>query len=260
MSTQLEQDLRDALSQQAARLADDVSDRVLAGDFRPRGSLGRAALAAATLTLTGAAVFAVSVVGLGSDPPRAFAGWSAAPTAATSGQVDNARSVCRAQLAGMAEHLLTSLAAESRGHRPPSAPPVSVNAWHTVLIDTRGPYTLILFEAGHRRATSVCFTGSRNQGALSAGIGVRPPAPVPPGRVTYSGSGGRATPRDEGSHQFSWVIGRTGAGVDGVTIRLNNGTRVDASRANGWFLAWWPGSHGIRATEVTTATGTKDQR
>ncbi len=45
----------------------------------------------------------------------------------------------------------------------------------------------------------------------------------------------------------------------GVTIRLNNGTRVTASRARGWFLAWWPGSHGIRATEVRTAAGTTDQ-
>jgi hypothetical protein len=259
MSTQLEQDLRDALRQQAAALGDDVSDGVLARDFRPRGSVSRAALAAATLTLAGAVVFALSVVGLGSDPPRAFAGWSATPTTATSGQVNKARSACRAQLAGMAEHLLPSLAAESRGHHPLSAPPVPVNAWRMVLIDTRGPYTLILFEAERGRATSVCFGGGRYGGSLSAGIGVRAPAPVRPGRATYSGSGSRATPRSEGSHQFSWVIGRTGAGVKGVTIRLNNGTRVAASRAKGWFLAWWPGSHGIRTTEVTTAAGTEDQ-
>ena len=51
MSTQLEQDLRDALSQQAAALPDNVSDGVLAGDFRPRGSAGRVALAGATLAL-----------------------------------------------------------------------------------------------------------------------------------------------------------------------------------------------------------------
>jgi hypothetical protein len=98
-----------------------------------------------------------------------------------------------------------------------------------------------------------------NGGALSAGVGVRTPAPVRPGRATYSGSGSRSTPRDEGSHQFSWVVGRTGAGVRGVTIRLDNGTRVAASRAKGYFLAWWPGSHGIRTTEVTTAAGTKDR-
>jgi len=259
MSTQLEQELRDALAKQAAELPDNVSDGVLAGDFRPRGSVGRAALAAATLTLACAAVFAVFVVGLGSDPPRAFAGWSPTPTAARSGQVNKARSRCRSQLARMAEHLLTSSAEESRANHPLSARAVPANAWHTVLIDTRGPYTLILFEAERGRATAVCFGGSRNQGALGAGIGERPPATVAPGRASYSGSGSRVTPRDEGSHQFSWVVGRTGVGVEGVTIRLNNRTRVTASRAKGWFLAWWPGSHGIRTTEVTTATGTKDQ-
>ena len=259
MSSQIEKDLRDALSDRAAKLPCDVSDGVLARDFRPRGSAGRAALAVGTLTLTIATVFAVSVVGLGSDPPRAFAGWSATPTAATSGQVDKARSVCHTKLVRMAEHVLPSLGGQSRGQHPLSAPPVPVSSWHTVLIDTRGPYTLILFEAEHGRATAVCFGGGRYGGALGAGIGVLAPAPVRPGRAIYSGSGSRATPPSEGSHQFSWVIGRTGAGVEGVTIRLNDGTRVGASRAKGWFLAWWPGSHGIRATEVTTAAGTRDQ-
>ena len=259
MSTQIEKDLRDALSDQAAKLPRDVSDGVLAHDFHPRGSAGRTALAVGTLTLAAAIVLAVSVVGLGSDPPRAFAGWSATPTAARGGQVNTALSQCRAQLAGTA-HLLLSRETAPRAHHPLSAPAVPTNAWQTVLIDTRGPYTLILFEADHGRATSVCFSGTRkNQGALGSGIGLRPPAPVPPGRAIYSGSGSRALPRDEGSHQFSWVVGRTGAGVEGVTIRLNNGTRVAASRATGWFLAWWPGSHGIRATEVTTAAGTEDQ-
>ena len=259
MSIQIEKDLRDALSDQAAKLPSDVSDGVLARDFHPRGSAGRMALAIGTLTLAAAIVFAVSVVGLGSDPPRAFAGWSATPTAATSAQINKARSQCDSQLARIA-HLLLNRETGTREHDPLGARAVPANAWHSVLIDTRGPYTLILFEAEHGRATSVCFSGSRkNQGALGTGIGLRPPAPVPPGRAIYGGSGGRALPRDEGSHQFSWVIGRTGAGVKGVTIRLNNGTRVAASRAKGWFLAWWPGSHGIRATEVTTAAGTRDQ-
>jgi hypothetical protein len=259
MSIQIEKDLRDALSDQAAKLPSDVSDGVLARDFHPRGSAGRMALAIGTLTLAAAIGFAVSVVGLGSDPPRAFAGWSATPTAATSAQINKARSVCHTQLTRMSEYLLPSLAAEAREHRALSAPAIPVDAWHTVLIDTRGPYTLILFEAEHGRATSVCFGGGRYGGALGTGLGVRPPAPVAAGRAVYGGSGSSVTPRSEGSHHFSWVIGRTGAGVDGVTIRLNNGTRVAASRVKGWFLAWWPGSHGIRATEVTTAAGTKDQ-
>lgn len=247
MNTKLEQDLRHAMAAQAAELPADVSAELLAHDYRPRGATGRAALALAAAALTGAAVFAVSVVGLGSDAPRAFAGWTAAPTAATGNQLSTARSSCRAMLIRMSQL------------RPPGRPVVAPGAWHTILFDTRGPYTLTLYEAGNGRATSVCFTGSRGQSSLGAGIGTRPPAPVPPGRAAYQSSGSTVTPRDEGSRQFSYVAGRTGAGVTGVTIRLNDGTRVTASRATGWFLAWWPGSHGIRATEVTTAAGTNDQ-
>ena len=62
----------------------------------------------------------------------------------------------------------------------PGLPTVPAGAWHAVLVDTRGPYTLILFEAGNGRATSVCFSGSRDQGSLGEAIGTRPPAPVPP--------------------------------------------------------------------------------
>jgi hypothetical protein len=91
------------------------------------------------------------------------------------------------------------------------------------------------------------------------GVGVRPPAPVPPGHASYRSSGSTTTAPDEGSRQFSQVVGRTGSGVTGVTVRLNDGTGVKATCANGWFLAWWPGSHGLRATEVTTAKGTRAQ-
>ena len=247
MSAQLEQDLRRALAARADELPADASAQLLAGDYRPRAALPRPALAAAAAALAAGAILALSLIGPGNDTPRAFAGWTAAPTAAASNQINRARSLCRSDLARM-------------GHlQRPGLPTVPGEAWHAVLVDTRGPYTLILFEAGNGRATSVCFSGSRHQGSLGAAIGARPPARVAPGRVTYDSSGGGITPRDEGSREFSHVVGRTGAGVTGVTIRLNNGTRVTASRAKGWFLAWWPGSHGIRATQVTTAEGTNHQ-
>ena len=247
MSAQLEQDLRRALAARADELPSDASAQLLAGDYRPRAALPRPALAAAAAILAAGAILAVSLIGPGNDTPRAFAGWTAAPTAATSDQVSTAVSSCQSMLTRMS-HL--------RGR---SWPIGASAAWHTVLLDTRGPYTLMLFEAGNGRATSACFTGSHGQNSLGAGIGARPPAPVPAGRVMYQMSGSTSTPRVEGSRQFSYVVGRTGAGVTGVTIRLNNGTGVTASRAKGWFLAWWPGSHGIRATEVTTAAGTNHQ-
>jgi hypothetical protein len=251
MNAQLEQDVRHALAVRAAELPSDASAPLLAVDYGPRAPMLRPALALAAVTAAAGAILAISLIGLGNSTPRAFAGWTPAPTAARSDQVTRARSLCRSQLTRM-----------SRLERP-GLPRVPAGAWHAVLIDTRGPYTLILSEAEDGRATSVCFIGSRRQGSLGfaagAGIAVRPPAPVAPGRVTYDSSGSSMTLPDEGSRQLSSVAGRTGPGVTGVTIRLNNGTRVTASRAKGWFLAWWPGSHGIRATEVSTTAGTKNQ-
>jgi hypothetical protein len=258
MNTQLEQDLRRAMAAHAAELPANVSGALLARDYRPRGSVARAVLALAVVALVGAAAFAVSVIGLSSDAPRAFAGWTTTPTVPTGDQVSRAGAACRSQLArmGRLEH---SLRSRPRSRTPLALPSAPAGGWHTVLIDTRGPYTLILFERGEGRATAVCLTGKRLEGVLGASIGAKPPAGVPSGRVAYASSGS-GTPPNEGSQQFSWVVGRTGAGVTGVAIRLNSGTRVTASRAKGWFLAWWPGSHGIRATEVTTPGGTNDSK
>jgi hypothetical protein len=72
-------------------------------------------------------------------------------------------------------------------------------------------------------------------------------------------SGSNTTPPDEGSHQFSRLVGRTGAGVKAVRLKFEDGARVTASTANGWFLAWWPGRHFVTALEVTTSTGTRVQ-
>ena len=249
MTDQLERDIRGALAQHAASIPPG-SEQLRAVDYKPRGSAGRVALVLTTAILAGAVALTVSVVGLGTDTPRAFAGWTASPTTASSSQIGKARSRCRAQLTQF-----TGM----RGHERPGPPTIPAGAWSNVIVDTRGPYTMILFEAERGRATSVCFTGRRDQGSLGADIGTLAPAPVPAGRVTYDSSGSGVTPRDEGSREFAHVVGRIGAGVTGVTIRLDNGTRVRASRAKGWFLAWWPGRHGIRATEVTTAAGTHDQ-
>jgi hypothetical protein len=241
MNAQLEHELRRALATRAAELPPDASAKLLAGDYRPRVAARRRPLALATLTVAAGAVLALLLVGLSTGPPRAFAGWSAAPTRPAGGQSQRAVAVCRSQLANI----------PSRSIAFPTA------GWHMVLLDTRGPYTTVVLEADRGRAVSTCFVGRRGQASGGTSVGVRPPAPVPAGRVEYTSSGSTTTPPNEGSQQFSMVVGRTGAGVTGVTLRLNNGARVTASRSNGWFLAWWPGSHGLSATEVTTATGTR---
>jgi len=253
MNAQLEQELRRALASQAAELPPDASAKLLARDYRPRVAARRTPLALATITVATGAVLAILLVGLSTGPPRAFAGWSATPTRAAGGQSQRAVAGCRSQLANMASR-------HSREReREAGSTPFPAAGWHMVLLDTRGPYTTVVFEVDRGRAVSTCFVNSHGQGSTGTAVGVRPPPPVPAGQVAYASSGSTTTPPDEGSRQFSMVVGRTGAGVTGVTLRLNNGTRVTASHANGWFLAWWPGSHGLSATEVTTATGTRAQ-
>jgi hypothetical protein len=255
MSTHIEHELRLALAARAAELPSDASRRVLAADYRPRSGLGRPALAVGGATAVAAAVVAVSLVGLGTDTPRAFAGWSATPTARGGGQVRRAERACRPDLPTSAriEHAQNTA---SGPHEPWPIPAIRAGSWRTVVIDTRGPYTVILFVAAHGAAELSCFSGRQpTQGSLGGSFGTRTPPPVPAGHVSIVSSGSHTSAPDEGSRQFSQLVGRTGPGVTGVTLRLRDGTRVTASLANGWFLAWWPGTQGGTATEVRTSTG-----
>jgi hypothetical protein len=256
MDTQVEHQLRIALAARAAELASDASSRLLAADYRPRAGLQRQAIAAAGAAVVTGGVVAVSLVGLGTDTPGAFAGWSATPTASNSDQAMRAREAClsRVPTSARIEHAQETA---SGPHRPRPIPSITAGSWRMVVVDTRGPYTVILFAAAHDAAELSCFSG-RQPGLASIGgsFGTHTPPPVPAGHVSIVSSGSHASPPDEGSQQFSQLVGRTGSGVIGVTLRLRDGTPVKASVAHGWFLAWWPGAHGGTATEVTTAMGT----
>jgi len=258
MDTQVEQELRLALAARAAELPSDASSRLLAAQYRPRSALQRPALAAGgAAAVVAGAVMAASLAGLGTDTPRAFAGWSATPTVLRGDQARQAREACLSRLPTSAgiEHAQET----ASGRRQPwLIPNIPAGGWRTVLIDSRGPYTVILFEAAHGAAEMSCFSGRQpTQASLGGSFAAHSPPPVPAGHVSIVSSGSRTTPPDEGgSRHFSQLVGRTGPGVTGVTLRLRDGTRVRASVANGWFLAWWPGTQGGTATEVTTATGT----
>lgn len=256
MDTQTEHELRLALAARAAELPSDASSRVLAAHYRPRSTLQRPALAAGGAAVVAGAVVAVSLVGLGTDTPRAFAGWSATPTVLSGGQAGRARGACLPRLPSSARIEHAQKTASGR-YKPWPVPDISAGGWHTVLIDSRGPYTVILFDAAHGAAELSCFSGRHPmQASLGGSFGTHPPPPVPAGHVSIVSSGSRTTPPDEGSQHFSQLVGRTGRGVTGVSLRLPDGTRVKASLANGWFLAWWPGSGAGTATEVRTSTGT----
>ena len=254
MDTQVERELRLALAARAAELPSDASRRVLIADYQPRSGLERPALAAGGVAVVAGAVVAVSLVGLGTDTPRAFAGWSATPSAHSGTHVRQVQEACRSRLPTSARIRHAQETASGR-HLPSPIPSITAGSWRAVVIDTRGPYTTILFVAAHGAAELSCFSG-RQPASLGGSFATHPPGPVPAGHVSIVSSGSTTTPPAEGSQHFSQVVGRTGPGVTGVTLTLRDGTRVTASLANGWFLAWWPGSQRGIATHVTSAKGT----
>jgi hypothetical protein len=128
MSDLLEDDLRDALADRAARITAESSARLRAVDYQPRGawlSSRRRLSALGALGLSGAAAAAGAVILLGSSAAPAFAGWTRSPTAPLPGQHAAAQQRC------------------STGSSTP------------VLTDTRGPYTASIYADG-----STCVDGN----------------------------------------------------------------------------------------------------
>jgi hypothetical protein len=78
------------------------------------------------------------------------------------------------------------------------------------------------------------------------------PASVAAGQIGRGGGG----MQDSAGNALTLVNGRTGAGVTAVTIERSDGSSVQATVANGWYLAWWPGTVTATNAEVTTASGT----
>ena len=257
MDKRIEDELRRALAARAAELPSEASSRLLAADYRPRSGLMRAALAAGAAAVVAGALVAVSLAGLATETPRAFAGWSATPTVPSGDQAQRAKAACMSRLAdsGAIGHRQQTA---SGAHRPWPIPSITAGSWRVVVNDTRGPYSMILFAAAHDAAELSCFSG-RQATPISIGgsFGTHRPPPVPAGHISPVSSGSTTTPPGEGSQHFSQLVGRTGPGVIGVTLRLRDGTRVRASLANGWFLAWWPGTQRGTGTVVTTSTGAR---
>jgi hypothetical protein len=89
---------------------------------------------------------------------------------------------------------------------------------------------------------------------VSASGGVEVTAPA--GKIALSSSAESQTPKGSA---YSFVEGRAGSGVTAATLVLDDGTRVQATLQNGWFVAWWPGDHSARSALVTTSAGTTTQ-
>jgi hypothetical protein len=117
-----------------------------------------------------------------------------------------------------------------------------------VLTDTRGPYTAAVYADG-----STCMegngitTGSSRDGVATSSVAA--------GTIELNGAG----ESDSDGHALTMVYGPIGAGVTGVTITRSDGTSVEATVKNGWYLAWWPGTEHATTALVTRTGGTTTQ-
>jgi hypothetical protein len=235
MTHQLENDLRDVLAERAAEIPASAGERLRARDYRPRTRQLRPPVAVGALAAAGAATVAV----LGAGTTEAFAGWTASPTHATAQQIASAEASCRQRLADMPAP-------------PAGAPaPPSPSTLAPVLADTRGPFTFVIFANDHASASCISSPAFTSLSGTASTASTTPPA----GKVTLSSAD--HTARD--GHAYSFAEGHTGAGVTTTTLILSDGSRVQASSADGWFVAWWPGARQVVAADVTTAHGTHTQ-
>lgn len=206
---------------------------------RRRGGL---ALGGGALVAGGVTTALLVVAGPGTS--NAFAAWTAAPTTPAPGQVSSAEATCESGAATPPADKTTGLA---------------TGATQVSLVDTRGPFTLVLFGA-HTSTTLMCVSGpsidSSAQGnAQMRSIGGQAVLPEA-GRIavgwveTESTSDGRAYTIAEGS---------VGSGVTAATLVLSDGSDVVTTTGNGLFVAWWPGSAVVTSATLTTATRSTNQ-
>lgn len=227
MTDELESALRVALRERAAEVPGASISRLTQLDYRPRRRGVTPPLAAGALSLAaGGAGAAALIVSLTAGASNAFAGWTAKPTPPAPGQLAAAYSDCQT-------------------HSPIDGLPLK-------LTDTRGPFTFSVYADSQSSAT--CIKGpsfTSVSGSMSSA-----PVSVPAGRIVLSS----AHPRTDRSGQaYSFAQGRTGAGVSAVTLVLDDGTKVQSTVQNGWFVAWWPGAHEVKTADVTTSSGTSTQ-
>jgi hypothetical protein len=266
MKTALEDRLSEALAQGAASVPRLATERVRSVDYHPRthrlavpAAVGAGAAAGAATVGTALAVI------LGGAAP-AYAGWSPAPTAATTAS----------PMPQADQNCLSALPSDD-----PSGAQLGTGSWQPVLTDVRGPFTVALFQ--NSGAYAACFTSSSftevtqvsadngsTSNAQSVNGMVRASAPGEPGQSMTSVSVGGTSSGDISNFvqthlsttadgPYTLAEGRVASGITGVTLVLDNGQDVVATVADGWLVAWWPGDNAATSAQVTNASGTSNE-
>ena len=157
MPDQLEQSLREALSQRAAQLDPNSIARLSAIDYRGRRRRFGVVSAVSAVGVGAAAAALAAVFALSSGAAPAFAGWKAAPTSPAPGQLAQAAQACGRDLG------------------------------NPVLTDSRGPYTASIY--ADSTTSDVCLSG--NGVSMSSRSTSATPVRVAAGQIDLDGSGDR---------------------------------------------------------------------
>jgi hypothetical protein len=217
---------------------------------RRRQRTGRLAIGGSAVVAGVAAVLVLVFAGPGT--PDAFAAWTPSPTPPAAGQVTSAEAACVAGAAAPPPGAPSGVA--------PSRPPVS-------LVDTRGPFTLLLFGANTAtQGVLMCVSGPTitpsaqhsthmSQSHVSQSHGHQPPLPSP-GHISLDRLQGESA---DNGQPYTIAEGSSGTGVSAVTLTLSDGTHIRTTTGNGLFLGWWPGTALVTSATLTTATGTTTQ-
>jgi hypothetical protein len=228
-------DLR--LSSRQAHLVREIT--VPHRDWRRSGlTVGSSALVAVAAT--------VALVLAGPGTANAFAAWTPAPTTPAPGQVSSAEAACE----------------RAAAQPPPGALSGGVTATTQVsLVDTRGPFTLVLFGANTpTQGVLMCVSGpsisprAHPNSQMSQSNGSLPSPGA--GQITLDRLQGETA---DNGQPYTIAEGSVGSGVTATTLRLSDGSTVVATTGNGLFLAWWPGTAVVTSATLTTATGTTNQ-
>jgi hypothetical protein len=229
--------LRDSrLSTRQEHLVQEIAGR---RRNRRRGSLalGGVALVASGVTT---ALLVLAVPGTA----NAFAAWTPAPTTPAPAQVSSAEATCEAGAA-----------------TPPSdkTAGLATGATQVSLVDTRGPFTLVLFGA-NTSATLMCANGPSINSSAQANSQMRSIGgqPVLPQAGQIAVEWLQAESANNGQ-AYTIAEGSVGSGVTAATLVLSDNSDVVTTIGNGLFLAWWPGSAVVTSATLTTAAGTTTQ-
>jgi RNA polymerase sigma factor (sigma-70 family) len=203
----------------------------------------RGGLAVGGGALVAGGVATVVLVLGGPGTANAFAAWTSSPTTPAPGQVSSAEATC-----------------EAGATAPPPGLPTGTT--QVSLVDTRGPFTLVLFGANtSTKGTLMCVSGpSINSSAqansqMSESIGNQPVLP----KAGQIGVDRLQAESANNGQAYTIAEGSVGSGVTAATLVLSDGSDVVTTTGNGLFLAWWPGSAVVTSATVTTATGTTTQ-